>query len=136
MSMRSMGLGGALVVFVSVLAALTLLPALLGMGPRVNSLRVAGRRSGGGLFWRRWSDWVMRTPIPVLVGSRSGRRVRVAGSWASCDTFPARDGSSPRLRVTAGLQSRDSLRHGRAPPVEVLVTWAGEQDAFAPGSSA
>ncbi len=36
MSLRSMGLGGALVVFVSVLGALTLLPALLGMlGPRV-----------------------------------------------------------------------------------------------------
>ena len=48
MSMRSMGLGGALVVFVSVLAALTLLPALLGMlGPRVDSLRVIGRKSGG-----------------------------------------------------------------------------------------
>ncbi len=70
MSMRSMGLGGALVVFMSVLAALTLLPALLGLlGPRVDSLRVVGRKGADGAFWRRWSDWVMRHPIPVLVGT-------------------------------------------------------------------
>jgi len=50
--MRSMGLGGALVVLVSVLAALTLLPALLGLlGPKVNSLRVIGRKNGDELFW-------------------------------------------------------------------------------------
>ena len=44
-----MGLGGALVVSVSVLAALTLLPAMLGMlGHRVNSIRVIGRRAATG----------------------------------------------------------------------------------------
>ena len=116
MSMRSMGLGGALVVFVSVLAALTLLPALLGMlGPRVNSLRVFGRRSGDGLFWRRWSDWVMRHPIPVLIGTdRAGRRVRVAGA-AHPVRHPRRDGSASRLRVARGLRRpAGALRRGRA----------------------
>ena len=55
---------------VSVLAALTLLPALLGLlGPRVDSLRVIRRRNGGGVFWTRWSDWVMWHPVPVLVGT-------------------------------------------------------------------
>ena len=70
MSLRSMGLGGALVVLVSVLGALTLLPALLGLlGPRVNALRVIGRKDAGDAFWRRWSDWVMRHPVPVLIGT-------------------------------------------------------------------
>ena len=105
MSMRSMGLGGALVVLVSVLAALTLLPALLGMlGPRVNSLRVIGRKGGDELFWRRWSDWVMRHPIPVLIGDdRARRRVRVAGA-AHPVRHPRGDGAAARLRVAAGLR--------------------------------
>jgi len=39
--MISMGIGGAVVVGIAVLAALTLLPALLGvLGPRINSLRI------------------------------------------------------------------------------------------------
>jgi RND superfamily putative drug exporter len=68
---RSMGIGGMLIPAVSVLAALTLLPALLSLlGPRINSLRVMPKRithvgdaeSGP---WRRWGDLVIRRPIPV-----------------------------------------------------------------------
>ena len=70
MSMRSIGLGGSLVVFFSVLSALTLLPALLGvLGPRVNALRVFWRPDREGRFWRRWSTSVMRRPWPVLVAT-------------------------------------------------------------------
>ena len=70
MSLRSMGIGGAVVVLFSVLSALTLLPALLGvLGPRVDALRLVRRTPGESAFWRRWSDWVMAHPVVVLVGT-------------------------------------------------------------------
>ena len=83
--MASFGIGGAVVVCVSVLAALTLLPSLLSiLGPRVNALHVPGlerlahllssRRRGTGEtpgtalgFWGSWAETVMRRPILVLL---------------------------------------------------------------------
>jgi RND superfamily putative drug exporter len=68
---RSMGIGGMLIPAVSVLAALTLLPALLSLlGPGINRLRVMPKRithvgdveSGA---WRRWGNLVIRRPIAV-----------------------------------------------------------------------
>jgi putative drug exporter of the RND superfamily len=68
---RSVGIGGALVVCVSVLAALTLLPAALFLlGPRIDWLPVMRRRPGRpGLlaFWRGLGGWVVRHPWPTLV---------------------------------------------------------------------
>ena len=78
-AIRSIGIGGSIVVMTSVLFALTFLPAFLGMvGPRVNSW------SPGGLLrrfrpidhepttaergrWERVANGVMRHPIAVLV---------------------------------------------------------------------
>ncbi|MBA2713036.1 MAG: MMPL family transporter [Rubrobacteraceae bacterium] len=69
MFMRSIGVAGVVVVFVSVTAALTLLPALLSvLGPRVN--RLAIRRRGGGAgsaFWSRSAEVVMRHPFVVIL---------------------------------------------------------------------
>jgi putative drug exporter of the RND superfamily len=55
----AMGLASALVVAVMVLAALTLLPALLGIaGQRINALRLPKlSRAGRGASSRRWSRW-------------------------------------------------------------------------------
>ena len=135
MSMRSMGLGGALVVSVSVLAALTLLPALLGMlGPRVNSLRVFGRRSGDGLFWRRWSDWVMRHPVPVLIGTVA---LVLVFAWPVLRIQSDIPGATALPRGSESREGYDLLlaRFDAAAlsPVEVLVTWDGEQDPLRAG---
>jgi RND superfamily putative drug exporter len=69
MFMRSIGVAGVVVVFVSVTAALTLLPAILGvLGPNVN--RLAIRRRGGGVgtaFWSRSAEVVMRHPFAVIL---------------------------------------------------------------------
>jgi len=69
---RSIGIGGMLIPAVSVLAAITLLPALLyTLGPRINSLRVLPRRLVEGSddpdkgFWNRWAHLVVRRPLPV-----------------------------------------------------------------------
>ena len=66
--MRSLAVGAILVGIVSVVAALTLLPAVLGLlGDRVNALRVPiiGRTSAAnpeGRFWRAVIDGVVRRP--------------------------------------------------------------------------
>ncbi|HSK82980.1 MAG TPA: MMPL family transporter [Rubrobacter sp.] len=69
MFMRSIGVAGVVVVFVSVLAALTLLPALLGvLGPWINKLTIRRRRDGAGsAFWSRSADVVMRHPLAVIL---------------------------------------------------------------------
>ncbi|HLZ30600.1 MAG TPA: MMPL family transporter [Chloroflexota bacterium] len=86
-ALRSMGIAGALVVGISILAALTLLPALLGMlGPRIDAFmigplaasnaRIGNHRVGfGGVrganidrgFWSRLARFVMARPVLVLV---------------------------------------------------------------------
>ncbi|MDQ3429427.1 MAG: MMPL family transporter, partial [Actinomycetota bacterium] len=69
MFMRSIGFAGVIVVFVSVVAALTFLPALLGViGPRVNWLRIRRQSGGPGAgFWSRSAELVMRHPLIVIV---------------------------------------------------------------------
>src|ERR687893_1531526 len=69
MFMRSIGVAGVLVVFVSVSAALTLLPAVLGvLGEKVNALAVRRNRGvvGAG-FWGRSAEVVMRHPVVVML---------------------------------------------------------------------
>ncbi|HEY5032130.1 MAG TPA: MMPL family transporter [Actinomycetes bacterium] len=78
--LRSMGYGGVAAVVVDMIAALTVLPALLAvLGPRVNALRVhlpkALRRSrtepaelGPHGAWYRIATSVMRRPVAYVVG--------------------------------------------------------------------
>jgi RND superfamily putative drug exporter len=68
---RSIGIGGMLIPAVSVIAAITLLPALLAtLGTRINSVRLLPKRfvdSGhpeDGL-WGRWASLVMRRPAAI-----------------------------------------------------------------------
>ncbi|MCY4108412.1 MAG: MMPL family transporter [Chloroflexi bacterium] len=66
----SLGLGAILVAVIAVLAALTLLPAILSLvGDRVNSLRLpflGGNRRGRGRFWIRITRMVMTRPLLSL----------------------------------------------------------------------
>ncbi len=68
---RSIGIGGMLIPTVSVLASITLLPALLALlGARINSLRVLPKRLVEGSdveagFWNRWASFVTRRPAIV-----------------------------------------------------------------------
>src|SRR3712207_3729122 len=69
MFMRSIGVAGVMVVSVSVSAALTLLPAVLGaLGHRVNWLPVRRRqRAMGTRFWSRSAAVVMRYPLAAIL---------------------------------------------------------------------
>lgn len=67
-TLSSVGIGGAVVVSVSVLASLTLLPAILSLlGKRVNSIRIVPTFWGTGRFWHRLASFVMRHPVLVMV---------------------------------------------------------------------
>jgi len=70
-AVQSMALAAIMVVAVAVLAAMTLLPAVLTLlGPRINAVRI-GRRAGSGRegFWYRWSQRVMRRPLLAAIAS-------------------------------------------------------------------
>jgi putative drug exporter of the RND superfamily len=102
---RCVGIGGALVVCVSVLAALTLLPAILVLlGPRIDSLAVLPqrlRRSSMTVHWRRLGGWIVRHPLVTLL---------VAGAFVLALGAPAlqlKSGfSNERWFLPAAMESR------------------------------
>jgi RND superfamily putative drug exporter len=72
-ALRSMAVGAIVVVCISVLASVTLLPALLSaVGTRVDRfrLRLPWRtgEEGSDALWTRWAHAVMRRPVAALVG--------------------------------------------------------------------
>ncbi|WP_198942833.1 MMPL family transporter [Actinophytocola xanthii] len=68
-SLRGVALAVSLTVLVTMVASITLLPALLTLfGPRIERAVLRGRR-GDGDRWRRWAGVVQRRPWPVLVVS-------------------------------------------------------------------
>jgi RND superfamily putative drug exporter len=72
---RCAGIGGAMVVCISVLAALTLLPAaLVLLGPNIDRWSVIPRRMqrlSATAFWHRLGDWIVRHPVATLLVSGS-----------------------------------------------------------------
>lgn len=136
MSMRSIALGGSLVVFFSVLAALTLLPALLAtLGAKVDALRVFLRPDKEGRFWRRWSTWVMRHPWPVLVATvvlvlvLAWPALRLEADVPGATTLPASTESRRGYDVLVREFDPSALS-----PIEVVLTWEGEPDPLAPAN--
>ena len=97
---RSMGIGGMLIPAVSVVAAITLLPALLAvLGARINSVRLLPKRfidrghpEDGA--WGRWARFVLRRPVPValiglaIVAVLVGIGTRLNAGEAQLKNFP------------------------------------------------
>ncbi len=89
--MRSLGVGAILAVVGAVAAALTLLPAVLGLlGDRVNKLRVpflggTAYHEGGGRFWHRITSLVTARPI-VSVALAGGILLAAAVPYFSIET--------------------------------------------------
>jgi RND superfamily putative drug exporter len=136
MSMRSMGIGGALVVFFSVLAALTLLPALLAiLGARVDALRIIGRSGKEGAFWGRWSDGVMRHPVVVLIATLA---IVLTFAWPVLHIQREIPGATALPQSSESRQGYDILQArfdaSALSPIDVLVTWKGPQDPLAPAN--
>src|SRR5205814_9374623 len=97
---RSIGIGGMLIPAVSVLAAITLAPALLAtLGTRINSVRLLPKRfvdkghPEDGL-WGRWAGFVLRRPVAVatvglvIVGTLVYYGLQLNPSEAQAKDFP------------------------------------------------
>ena len=132
--LRSMGYGGVATVLVDMIAALTLLPALLAvLGPKVNALRIRPRRraearladetSGG---WYRIAHSVMRRPVIYVV-------VIVAGlatlgtpflhiSWGGVDARALPAAAAPRV-VTEALNK--DFPGNVTQPIEAVLRFPG-----------
>jgi len=130
--LRSMGYGGVATVLVDMLAALTVLPALLAvLGPRVNALRIrravqrapAAEHSGG---WYRLASSVMRRPllyaIPIVVVLLALGSPFLRVTWGGTDATALPAGAAPRL-VTEAL-NRDFPGNPTA-PIESVVQFPG-----------
>jgi putative drug exporter of the RND superfamily len=126
---RSIGLGGLLIPLVSVLAAITLLPALLAvLGERINSLRLLPKRfvdhghpEDGP--WGRWARLVMRRPWAVaaaglaIVGALVFFGVQLNPSEAQAKDMPGSgDAIVGRDALTAA-----GISPGVIKPFDVLV---------------
>ena|SRR5579864_1472537 len=126
---RSIGLGGLLIPAVSVLAAITLLPALLSvLGARINSLRLLPKRlvdqghpEDGP--WGRWARFVTRRPIPValagfaIVGVLVFYGVQLNPSEAQAKDLP---GSGDAI-VGRDVLTAAGISPGVIKPFDVLV---------------
>lgn len=131
--LRSMGLGGMLIPVVSVLASLTLLPALLAvLGPRINSVRVMPRRlidSGHPEdgAWGRWARFVLRRPIAVgavglvIVAALVGLGTQLNANEAQLKYFP---GSGTAI-VGRDQLAAAGISPGVLKPLNVLVERGG-----------
>jgi RND superfamily putative drug exporter len=65
---QNVALGGMIVVFVSVVSALTFLPALLSiLGSKINKLRILRMPDKQGSVWHRFAKFVMKRPVLMTV---------------------------------------------------------------------
>lgn len=108
MELRSIGLGGSMVVAVAVLAALTLVPALLViLGSHIDFPRVLSRRlhhAGANRRWEQLAKWVLQHPVVTIsVGC-------VIVCALGAPAFQARGGfDSSKYFLPRGLESREGI---------------------------
>ena len=128
--LRSLGIGGALVVFFSVAASVTFMPAVLGvLGRRVNSVPVIPLRAvQASRFWNGWARLVLRRPwvsiiiALVLIALVASPIVTMKTQMTSASTLPAAAESRRGLELLDREFDREALS-----PISVLLTWEGDQ---------
>jgi RND superfamily putative drug exporter len=136
---RSIGVGGMLIPAVSVLAAITLLPAMLAvLGTRINRVRVMPKRIVEGSdreagFWNAWARTVVRRPLAVgaagllITGVLVFYGVQLNPSEAQIKDFP---GAGDAIDGRAALD-KAQISPGVFKPYEVLIS-GGYDKGFPP----
>jgi putative drug exporter of the RND superfamily len=136
---RSMGIGGMLIPAVSVLAAITLLPALLAvLGERINSVRLLptrwvdrGHPEDG--FWGRWARLVLRHPWRIagiglaIVAVLVSLGTQLTPNEAQLKNFP---GSGDAIAGRSALAAA-GISPGVMKPFNVLVESGGNPQEIA-----
>jgi len=136
---RSIGIGGMLIPAVSVLAAITLLPALLAvLGERINSVRLLPKRlvdhghpEDGP--WGRWARFVNVRPVPVaavglvITGVLVYYGFQLNPNEVQMKNVPGKgDAIAGREALTAA-----GITPGVLKPLDVLVENGGDPEAVA-----
>ncbi|MEV5825975.1 MMPL family transporter [Spirillospora sp. NPDC052242] len=137
--LRSMGYGGIATVFVCMIGALTVLPALLAvLGPRVNALSfrrrkpsgTTGREDGEG-WWGRLARSVMRRPVIYAVATVAlllalgAPFLRINWGGVDAKVLPA----DAEARVVAEALETDYPRNATS-PIEAVVTGTSDRAAI------
>jgi RND superfamily putative drug exporter len=126
---RSIGIGGMLIPAVSVLASITLLPAMLSvLGPRINSGRVMPKRivegsDQAGGFWGWWANVVTnRAVVTAAIGLAIVATLLYAGVQLNPSESQAKDMPGGGDAI-AGRQALDAagISAGAFKPFEILV---------------
>jgi RND superfamily putative drug exporter len=130
---RSMGIGGMLIPAVSVLASLTLLPALLAvLGRRIDALPLLPARRRQGRAWERWARFVLRRPVRVaavgvaLLGVLAGFGTQLKTTEAPLANFPG---------TGTAIEGREQLAAAGVTPgaMKPLLVLGTERDARVDG---
>ena len=136
---RSMGIGGMLIPAISVLASLTLLPAILSvLGGRINAVRVMPRRfldhgHAEDGAWGRWARFVLRRPAAVagvgivLVVTLAGIGTQLTASETQLKNFPGTGTAIAGRQMLADA----SISPGVMKPLNVLVEHGGDAEPIA-----
>lgn len=146
---RCAGIGGAMVVCISVLAALTLLPAIIVLlGAYLDRWPVIPRRlrfADTTRFWRKLGEWIVRHPLPVLIvagtcvialalpllqasSGVSNERwflPRAAESRIGADILTSLRGDNAALPIYALVATTDGTPILAAQHLQALVDYAG-----------
>jgi putative drug exporter of the RND superfamily len=138
MQMQSIGLGGMIVVLVSLLASLTLAPAFLRLlGPRRLewpawlSGRLDGARSRR--FWERWARLVMRHPVAAIVVSLVVLLSLAAPAVQTRFGLPESEVLPAELEFSRGVEMLDGMQlKGLVSPVMVVVRDVAGGEAWTP----
>ena len=136
--LRSLGVGGMVVVLLSVLVAMTLVPAILGvLGEKVNALPVLPRRPGReGRFWRNLAHGVMKRPLLFFLPAAAGL-VLLGAPFLGINLGPVWAGALPQdapARV-AWERAGDTFGGGELLPIVIAVEAPGgvlRPDAIGP----
>ncbi|MFI0449933.1 MMPL family transporter [Actinomadura sp. 6N118] len=131
--LTEMGLAAAFAVVVAVLIALSLLPALLGfagrkiLGGKIPGLRGGRTRPGGKApIGERWSRFILRRPLPVLLLAVVGMGVLAA---PALDLRLGLPGDEAKSSETSQRKAYDMIAEGFGPGVNgplLVVVDAGE----------
>src|SRR5262249_23311441 len=136
---RSMGIGGMLIPAVSVIAAITLLPAMLAvLGTRINNVRLLPKRfvdrghpEDGA--WGKWARLVLRHPVVIaatgiaIVAVLAFIGTRLNPNESQLKNFP---GSGTAIAGRQMLADAD-ISPGVMKPFQILVEHGGNAQAIA-----
>ncbi len=133
MQTRSIGLGGLCAVFVSLVVALTLVPAFLSLigsralnWPSAVSTRLSGDRTRR--LWARWARWVIKRPAAAIALSLTLLLAMAAPGLHTKFGFPEGDFLPSSLEYSRGMEmlSAMGLKGLVAPQIVMISDKAGK----------